>query len=396
MNAEADRKPRVLVAMSGGVDSAVAAALLHQQGYDIVGVTLRLYTEPDVSALRSRRTCCGVEDVADARAAAQRIGIPHYVLNMEREFERDVIDPFAAAYAQGRTPNPCLSCNDRVKFATLLDRADALGFDILATGHYARIEQPDAPHGPEGREGREGCSERRSEEHSGGRYALLAAADDAKDQSYVLYTLGQRQLARLRFPLGELPKSETRRIAADLGLGVASKPDSADICFVPGGDYRELLRERGIDSAAGAIVDSAGAELGRHDGVAGFTIGQRRGLGIATAGRRYVTDIDVASGVVTVGLHHELQSAELHASDPRWVAAPPAEGERLHARIRYHGAPLPAAIDAMTPDAFRLRFERPAYAVTPGQAVVLYRGDEVVGGGTIERDTARPRPEGRT
>ena len=372
---------RILVAMSGGVDSAVAAALLHEDGYDVVGVTLRLYTEADGAALRSRRSCCGVEDVADARAAAQRIGIPHYVLNMEREFERDVIDVFAGAYAAGRTPNPCLECNDRVKFSTLLDRAGALGVELLATGHYARIRERD------------------------GLLRLHAAADAAKDQSYVLYTLGQEQLARLRFPLGDLPKSETRRVAGELGLGVADKPDSADICFVPGGDYREFLRARGVASRPGPVVDAGGEELGQHDGVAGFTVGQRRGLGIAQLGtaqpgtaqpgtaqpgRRYVTAIDAAAGVVTVGDADALLAGSVEASAPRWVAGPPQPGESLCARVRYHGEATPARLVERSEDGFRVELERPARAVAPGQAVVLYRpggaaGDEVVGGGTIER-----------
>ena len=354
--------------MSGGVDSAVAAAILHREGYDVVGATLRLYSEPDGAALRSRRSCCGVEDVADARAAAQRIGIPHYVLNMEREFERDVIEVFASAYANGRTPNPCLECNDRVKFRTLLDRAGALGIDLLATGHYARI---------------------RGDER--GR-TLHAAVDEAKDQSYVLYTLGQEQLARLRFPLGDLPKAETRRIAAELGLSVADKPDSADICFVPGGDYRELLRARGVVSRAGAIVDAGGEELGRHDGVAGFTIGQRRGLGLATREPRYVTAIDPTSGVIEVGEAGDLFATTVQASAPSWVGAPPAIGEPLLARIRYHGPLAPARLTALDGAGFRLHCEQQVRAVAPGQALVLYRrddgarehGDEVVGGGTIE------------
>ena len=355
-----------MVAMSGGVDSAVAAAILHREGYDVVGVTLRLYTEEDPAALRSKRACCGVEDVADARAAAQRIGIPHYVLNMEREFERDVIDVFTSAYAEGRTPNPCLACNDRIKFSTLLDRANAMGIEHLATGHYARIRD------------------------HGGRWTLHAAADEAKDQSYVLYTLGQDQLARLRFPLGDLPKAETRRVAAELGLGVADKPDSADICFVPGGDYRELLRARGDTSRAGAIVDADGSTLRRHDGVAAFTVGQRRGLGVATGERRYVTEIDAAAGTVRLGTADDLFANAVEASAPRWVGGAPRPGEPLLARIRAHGPLVPARLADLDSEGFRVDFEQPVRAAAPGQAIVLYRADterghEVAGGGTIER-----------
>ena len=364
---------RILVAMSGGVDSAVAAAILHREGYDVVGVTLRLYTEENPTALRSKRACCGVEDVADARAAAQRIGIPHYVLNMEREFERDVIEVFASAYRNGRTPNPCLECNDRVKFRTLLDRADALGFELLATGHYARIRERPA-----------------AEAGEGGGLTLHAAADEAKDQSYVLYTLGQEQLGRLRFPLGDLPKSETRRIASELGLGVADKPDSADICFVPGGDYRELLRARGESSREGVIVDADGSTLRRHDGVAAFTVGQRRGLGVATGERRYVTEIDAAAGTVRLGAADDLLASAVEASAPRWVREMPWPGEPLLARIRAHGPLVPARLAELDSEGFRIDFEEPVRAAAPGQAIVLYRpdaerGHEVAGGGTIER-----------
>src|SRR5688572_3697939 len=280
--------PRVLVAMSGGVDSAVAAALLHQQGYEVLGATLRLYTEADELALSSRRSCCGVEDVADAQDAARRIGIPHYVLNMEREFERDVMTPFVEAYARGRTPNPCLACNQHVKFSTLLERALAMGLDYLATGHYARIDR------------------------DGDLLRLAAADDEAKDQSYALYTLDQAALARTLLPLGALPKSETRRLAAEFGLSsVADKPDSSDICFVPAGDYRALLEARGVESRPGAVEDQAGRTVGTHQGVPRYTVGQRRGLQLTElppnpSAPRFVTALDPVRNVVVVGRQDEL------------------------------------------------------------------------------------------
>ncbi|MER3420604.1 MAG: tRNA 2-thiouridine(34) synthase MnmA, partial [Chloroflexota bacterium] len=284
---------RVIVGMSGGVDSSVAAALLVKQGYEVIGITMRLWTVPDRDALPGKQRCCSVEDVDDAVAVAQALDIPHYVLNFERPFREHVVEYFVAEYARGRTPNPCLACNEHIKYRALLDRALALDAEFLATGHYARVV-----HGPD-------------------RHRLLRAVDTRKDQSYVLYSLSQAELARLLFPLGELTKEEVRRIAARLRLPVADKPDSEEICFVPGNDYRAFLAER-LPPRLGAIVDiTTGAAVGTHSGISGYTVGQRRGLG-AFGAPRYVIGLEPERNLVLIGPEEALYTHALRAERLRF------------------------------------------------------------------------------
>ena len=351
-------RQRVIVAMSGGVDSAVTAGLLSREGYEVVGITMRLWTQEDPLAPRYQRRCCAAEDIDDARAAADALGIPHYVLNMEEEFGAKVVDYFVAEYRRGRTPNPCLPCNEHIKFRHLLARATALDAGYLATGHYARIDRRD------------------------GSYRLLRSHDPEKDQSYVLYMLGQQELARLLFPIGGYRKGETRRLAREMGLPVAEKPDSADICFLPTEDYRDFIAER-VPQEEGVVRDRDGQEVGRHRGVAGFTIGQRRGLGVALGEKRYVTGIDPELNVITIGSQDDLLSNSLTAEAVRWVAGePPAEEFEADVKIRYRTPAQPAQVQ-LTEEGVQVRFRQPQRAVTPGQAVVFYHSDEVLGGGII-------------
>ena len=352
-------KNRVVVAMSGGVDSSVAAVLLLEQGYEVVGVTMRLWTEEDAEASRHHKRCCSVEDTGDARAAADVLGVRHYVLNMEREFAAGVVDRFVQEYAAGRTPNPCLACNEHVKFRPLLDHALALDAAYLATGHYARIRR------------------------NGPRFDLLRATDPSKDQSYVLYTLGQAELSRTLFPVGEYPKEEIRAMARRWGLPNAGKPDSADICFIPSGDYRRFLRER-IESAPGEIVDSEGNRIGEHGGIMEYTVGQRKRVP-ARGGDDplFVLNVDSRTNTVVVGRNEELMADGLLADGLTFCSGEAPEGSvSVQARIRYRSEAAPAEL-RVSGDRAEVRFEHPQRAVTPGQAVVFYDGEQVLGGGTI-------------
>ena len=337
---------RVMVAMSGGVDSSVAAAMLVEEGHDVTGVTLRLWGGVSDSG------CCSVGDVEDARRVAAQLDLPHYVFDYSDEFDEHVVSPYVRAYAEGRTPNPCVACNQHLKFGRLLERAELLGFDALATGHHARLRT-----------------------EADGTVRLVRAADLAKDQSYVLVGLGQHELRRLRFPVGELTKAEVRARAAALGLRTAHKPESMDVCFVARRDRVDFVESR-VGAEPGAIVDVDGRELGRHDGVARFTIGQRRGLGVASGERQYVVDVDAVRHTVTVGPPEALLRSSMAVDALTFTHDPPASGTVLHAQVRAHGAPIPARLHCD-----RLEFLEPTPRVAPGQVVALYEGEVLVGGG---------------
>jgi tRNA-specific 2-thiouridylase len=357
-------KQRVLVGMSGGVDSSVTAALLVEQGYDVVGVTLNVWPELDgIDEQEREDACCALGAVADARRVADMLGIRHFSLNLRDLFRERVIKDFVQQYQNGRTPNPCIRCNQFIKFDALLARGLILNSDLVATGHYARIEHDSARD----------------------RWLLRKAADLSKDQSYVLYVMTQDRLARALMPLGEMSKSDVRSLAREWALPVADKAESQDICFVPYRSYTEFIERYAPESIQdGPIVDESGVEIGRHRGVAFHTVGQRRGLGIAVGEPRFVTRLDPALNVVQVGSAEQLLRPECWSDDLNWVAVGGiSEPTRVTARLRYRATQVDATIFPPEGDRARIVFDEPQRAVTPGQAIVLYWDDLVVGGGTI-------------
>ena len=360
--------------MSGGVDSSAAAAILKEQGHELVGFTMQLWdqrrginTDENGDPLPSR--CCSLDDVYDARRVAEELGFPFYVLNLERDFERAVVQPFVSSYLSGETPIPCVACNSRLKFASLDRLAVSLGCEKVATGHYARVEF----------------------DSSTNRYKLLRGRNQQKDQSYFLWELTQSQLSRAMFPLGEMSKPEAREAARSHGLAVAEKKESQEICFVPDGDYAGFI-DRYLESegetnrlpGAGEIVDSTGRVIGQHGGVQRYTIGQRRGIGIADERPLYVISLDAEKNRVLVGADEELLKTEFVAAGVNWIALDnPAEAVRADVRVRYRHNAAPATITPLENNRARVLFDEPQRAITPGQATVFYRSDEVLGGGWI-------------
>ena len=344
---------KVLVAMSGGVDSSVAAALMKEEGHEVIGATLKMWQGPSGEAPTAG--CCTVSDSEDARRVAAQLDIPYYVLDYTDHFRAGVIDRFISDYRHGRTPNPCVECNRTVKFSKLLQQSAAFGCEVLVTGHYARIA------------------------NVGGRHQLLRGKDRSKDQSYVLAMLGQYELARVLLPIGNLKKTETREIAAGLGLRTAFKPDSQDICFVGKDHYRNFLRKVEPSTVApGPILDTDGQVIGSHQGIAGFTIGQRRGVGVALGERRYVIDVRPETSTIVLGDRSDLEIKAVRLTEITWVDVPLMDGESIEVQYRAHGTAVQALWEGAT-----LFFDTAQTAVAPGQTAALYRGDRVVGSGVI-------------
>ena len=386
-------RQRVLLGMSGGVDSSVAGFLLREQGYDVVGVTMKVWPQDCIS--RAEDKCCGPQAVADARSVAHALGIPHYVVDETDQFERLVIDYFAGEYQAGRTPNPCVMCNEKLKFGNLWSKAKALGCDYIATGHYAIIEHVVPGIGDPGRVGASIQSDSAGVNDPGYSYAVLRKGiDPRKDQSYFLFSLRQPQLRRALTPLGEMTKPQIRDIAHSLGLKVADKVDSQEICFVPGNDYKAFLRSHLGDNEfhRGEIYDVDGKFVGKHDGIELFTIGQRKGLPGGSPRARYVVDLDPATNRVIVGNTADLVCEQFEIDRVNWhpVAGIGDPGALLEAtvKIRYNHPGTPATVSPLGNDRARVRLHEPQRAVTPGQAAVLYDGDVVLGGGWICRREA--------
>jgi len=356
--------------MSGGVDSSVAAALLAEEGHDVIGLSMQLYDHSGHSGASGAREgqpafgrCCALDDLHDARRVAAAINIPHYILNFERQFTEQVISNFVSEYTAGRTPLPCAHCNSDLKFATLVDRARGFGADAVATGHYARVEHDAAS----------------------GRYLLKRGIDPAKDQSYFLFSLTQDQLACARFPVGDRPKEAVRAYARRLDLPVADKPDSQEICFIPDDDYAAFVTKHAPEAdRRGAIVDESGREIGRHAGIHRFTVGQRKGLGLSGPAPMYVLALRPADRQVVVGPRTALERTTLAASGVNWIIEEPSAPLHISAQIRHHHAAAAATVRALADRRADVVFDAPQSAITPGQAVVFYDGDVVVGGGWID------------